>query len=121
MPDNDNQQNKLENAGEQLFDSVYVPVLLKQCEARGYSISTPEELHSAVQSIVMIKQASANQPDNQNLHKQANMVLRASFGENIEQTEINNSREAQFSNAITAIDVNPEIAKSASVLADANK
>ncbi len=72
----------IEQAGQTLFDELYVPTLAKQCAARGVDITTPEEMQSVLESVDMLKRASAvgSQEGNGSLHKQANLVLRQTLG-----------------------------------------
>ena len=111
-------QIQIEQAGGLLFDDVYVPAFLKQCAARQVSFSNEAELATALQNVLLIKSAEAEQVQNSNnsLHKNANVALRHMFGEDVAKTERLAQNEAQL--AKIAGDVNPsaEVGNAASLL-----
>ncbi|RKX22365.1 MAG: hypothetical protein DRP45_11455 [Candidatus Zixiibacteriota bacterium] len=75
---------KLEQAGEVLFDHLYVPAFIKQCAARGVEIQTPDDLLEALDNVNRIKQAEVQLTSDDgdgSIHKQASAALSSLFGE----------------------------------------
>lgn len=109
----------IEQAGETLFDSVYVPTFLKQCAARGLAITTQEDLEMALQNAILLKSAEANeaQQTSGDLHKAANVALRGFFGEDVDATEKQASDATQAAAVVSEITGDEDVAKAATLLA----
>ena len=86
----------IEQAGETLFDQVYVPAYMQKCAARGITFQDEDELRMALQSTHLLrsKEAQETAETSSNLHKAANVALRGAFGEDVEASE----KEAQAAN-----------------------
>lgn len=79
MPDID---PKVQEASNVLVDNVYVPAFCKQCADRGIEINSMEDLQAAMQNVMMLKAAQAQEAEQgTSLHKQANAALLGFFGE----------------------------------------
>lgn len=108
----------IEQAGETLFDEVYVPTFMKQCADRGLAISTQEELEMALQNALLLKSAETTEAQRAsgNLHKTANLALRGFFGEDVDKSEKRASDAAQVATVTNELEGNEGVAKAATLL-----
>lgn len=107
----------IDKAGETLFDTVYIPEFVKQCNARGIYISSAEDLELALQNALLIKSAEVSETQNvSNLHKAANAALRGYYGEDVTETEKHNSETARVTAAINDVKGNADVIKAAALL-----
>lgn len=107
-------------ASQTVFDSVYVPVFVKRAAEHGIAFSSPEELQLALQNVVMLRQAEAQQTALPNLHKQANARLRKVMNLPVEPAVDNTKLAAdavgEVLNALPDTDID-ELDKASSILA----
>jgi hypothetical protein len=112
----------VEQAGETLFDEIYIPAFCKQCEARGITFSSPEELQLGLQNVLLLKSAQTQEQSaaSTNLHKTANLLLRQRFGEDVEAAEKQASDVAQVTAVTESLEVGEGALKAAALLASLN-
>lgn len=104
---------QLVNAGEYLMDNVYIPAFIKQCEARGVTFDSVDDLQAAIQNVAHIKQAEAsNVASSPSIHKVAQSLLSG------EQPQEQNE-EAKFYNFLNNINVDEDAVKAAALLSQA--
>ena len=74
-------QEKIAQAGETVFDTVYVPAFAKACAAKGVTFANEDELILGLQNSMAVKQAElAQDKEGDSIHKVANAALQAKFG-----------------------------------------
>lgn len=109
-----------EQAGEVLFDSVYVPAFLKRCSDVGIAFADDNELITALQNVLMLKVAEANvnqQSSDEDMHKAANLMLRHALGEDVEKTAYENESANCVADALNATVINDDVRQAAALLA----
>jgi len=109
----------IEQAGEVLFDSVYVPSFLKRCSDMGITYANDDELVAALQNVLMLKVAEANSSQNnsgENMHKTANLMLRNAFGEDVEKTASDNANASYVAETIKTVAANEDVRLAAALL-----
>lgn len=113
---------QLEQAGEMLFDNVYVPAFLQQCEKRGAAITDQDTLVTALTNVSLLKRASAADASATNgIHKAANLALRGMFGEDVAAVE-KAAAEASNVDAITQrLSLDEGVQNAAALLASLNQ
>lgn len=108
----------IEQAGEAMFDQVYVPAYLQKCASRGVTFQDEDELRTALQStnllrVNQVKQAAAA---NSGLHKSANAALRQLFGEDVEATEKASQDDQVVQSFVQQASQNENVLKAAALL-----
>lgn len=95
-------QEKVAQAGDVLFDEVYVPAFVKRCAEQGIAFSSGDQLKLALDTALRLKEAQAAQVEesNENIHKAANLAIRHMMGEDVDAVE----KEAQASASLQGLD-----------------
>lgn len=106
---------QLVQAGEHLMDSVYIPSFIKQCQARGITFDTAEDLQAAIQNVAQIKQAKEQQKSaTPSIHKIANQALGTTDNSQSEATQ-------DFGRFLNDVQVDENAVKAAALLSQAEQ